>query len=310
MLVIVGLDGTPGADVALALVNDLSWPAATRFVFVTAYSGPEGLIGTVPEVGWFERESSATPRPDLLEALDGKAVPLRRRGHVVEVRAERGPAARVLIDAASVLMADLIVVGSRGRGQATSALLGSVSAEVVDHAPCPVLVARTATISRALVATDGSGSARMIPDILGRWGLLHDVPVDVVSVAPDPPAALDLLLAAVGPATAENHSRSAEVARHQDFADWTARRLAEYGWKTSAIVRLGEAANEIVTCAGLRRCDLIVTGSRGIGDLHRIISGSVAHDVLLHSRSSVLVMRGQVPARVRQPAMGAAAFAV
>jgi nucleotide-binding universal stress UspA family protein len=310
MLVIVGLDDSPGADVALALVSDLSWPRGTRFVFVTTYPGPEGFIGTIPEIGWFERESTATPRPDLLEALDAKAVPLRRRGHPVEVRAERGPAARVLIDAAAVLQADLIVVGSRGRGQTTSALLGSVSAEIVDHAPCPVLVARRAIVSRALVATDGSSSARMVPDILGRWDLMHEVPVDVVSVAPHPPVALDLLFATIGPAAKGVHSRAEEVTRHQEFADWTARRLSDYGWKTTAIVRVGDAANEIVTCAGLRRCDLIVTGSRGIGDLHRMISGSVAHDVLLHSDCSVLVMRGHVPARATKAVMSNAALAV
>jgi nucleotide-binding universal stress UspA family protein len=105
-------------------------------------------------------------------------------------------------------------------------------------------------------------------------------------------------------------SRVEEVTRHQEFADWTARRLVDYGWKTTAIVRVGDAASEIVTCAGLRGCDLIVTGSRGIGDLHRMITGSVAHDVLLHSHCSVLVMRGQVPARQARPVTSPAALAV
>ena len=57
--------------------------------------------------------------------------------------------------------------------------------------------------------------------------------------------------------------------------------------------------------------DLIVTGSRGLGDLQRMVSGSVAHDVLLHTGASVLVMRGQVhaAARERERATSTAAFA-
>ena len=39
--------------------------------------------------------------------------------------------------------ADLVVIGSRGRGNIKSALLGSVSSHVVHHAPCPVVVVKT-----------------------------------------------------------------------------------------------------------------------------------------------------------------------
>ena len=48
--------------------------------------------------------------------------------------------------------------------------------------------------------------------------------------------------------------------------------------------------------------DLIITGSRGLGDIRRLLTGSVAHDVLLHANVSVLVMRGVVheAARVRE----------
>lgn len=53
---------------------------------------------------------------------------------------EGSPADALLSAAAG---ADLLVVGNRGRGNITSALLGSVSSDVADHAPCPVVIVRT-----------------------------------------------------------------------------------------------------------------------------------------------------------------------
>ena len=54
----------------------------------------------------------------------------------------RGWPAEVLLNAAEG--ADLLVVGSRGRGGFTSALLGSVSQNCAHHATCPLLIIRTA----------------------------------------------------------------------------------------------------------------------------------------------------------------------
>ena len=66
-------------------------------------------------------------------ATDGAAP-----GVDVEYRIVEGPAAAAVIDAARD--AGLLVVGSRGRGGFAGLLLGSVSQQVVHHAPCPVVV--------------------------------------------------------------------------------------------------------------------------------------------------------------------------
>lgn len=58
----------------------------------------------------------------------------------VHARVAEGNPAQVLIDASDG--ADLLVVGSRGHGGFTEALLGSVSQHCVQHAHCPVVVIR------------------------------------------------------------------------------------------------------------------------------------------------------------------------
>jgi nucleotide-binding universal stress UspA family protein len=55
---------------------------------------------------------------------------------------KQGSPAEEIIAAAKKLKADLIVTGSHGRHGAEKFLLGSVSAKVVDHAPCSVLVVK------------------------------------------------------------------------------------------------------------------------------------------------------------------------
>jgi nucleotide-binding universal stress UspA family protein len=88
------------------------------------------------------------------------------------------------------------------------------------------------------------------------------------------------------------------LAQHAEIAEQVADELMELGWHSAATARVGDASQQIIEEGRAWRADLIVTGSRGIGTLHRLIGGSVSHDILMHARSSVLVVRGHVPARV------------
>jgi nucleotide-binding universal stress UspA family protein len=287
MRIVVGLDGSAPSLIAQQLVVSISWPAGTQFVFVTAHGG-------------HEHEWAAE--------LDRLAEPLRRAGHVVEVLVEAGQPGQLLREVANEGAADLVVVGSRGHGTAASALLGSVSAELADHCVCPVLVARTPQVTRALVAADGSRSANAIPHILAHWGILRGVPFDVISVASRSAASTDFLITAWAPSAPVGEAWTADddTVRHLQYAEGMVEQLAAAGIRASALVSHGDAARELVAGAAQLHSDLIITGSRGLGDLQRMITGSVAHNVLLHSHCSVLIMRGQVPARISEPVAVAA----
>ena len=187
---------------------------------------------------------------------------------------------------------------SGGRGPLTSMLLGSVSAEVVDHAACSVLVARGDHVSRLLIATDGSDAARAIPDLLGTWGVARGLAAEALSVAPLPERTFELLADVY--TLGQYHftdDRQELLDRHRRFAEQLAQQLAEHHIPATASVVAGDAAHEIIDAARRRGTDLIVTGTRGLHGLERVVLGSVARNVLLHAHCSVMVVRGVTTSR-------------
>jgi nucleotide-binding universal stress UspA family protein len=67
--------------------------------------------------------------------------------------------------------------------------------------------------------------------------------------------------------------------------------LARSGLKTDAMWVAGHSAQKIVKVASQKRPHLIVVGSRGLTGLNRFLLGGVSHQVVKHSRESVLVVR-------------------
>jgi nucleotide-binding universal stress UspA family protein len=205
----------------------------------------------------------------------------------------RGRPATAIIDDARRSAADLVVVGSRGHGTIASLVLGSVSAEVGDHAPCPVLVARGAAVSRLVIATDGSQPSRAAEDLVAGWPIFDGLPIDVVSVGdavrPWTSGIAPMFQRQARDVYAQELQAAIEAAERA--ASEAADRLRESGRDANAATRCGDAAAEIIDFAEDRQADLIVVGSRGRSAIAEIVLGSVVRNVLAASSSSVLVVR-------------------
>ena len=291
MKILLPLDGSPPSIIARDLVAGLPWADGTVVHLLVAYQLPidwAGGMGSTTD--WVDVEDST--RHTLEEELRTLGAPLTERGLAVELHVQRGRPATVITEAAHELGADLIVTGSRGRGQLRSMLLGSVAAEVAAHAPCPVLVARDANVHRLLVATDGSSHARLIPEWLERWGIFRGIPADVVAVSiPDGPAfELMVSLYTLGDERLANQRRELKAKSGAD-ADEMARRLTDVGVPATPHLHTGDVSAEILAAAQDRGADLIVTGSRGLDTIERLLLGSVARNVLMHAGCSVLIVR-------------------
>jgi nucleotide-binding universal stress UspA family protein len=83
-----------------------------------------------------------TGRESAQELVTKIAEQLRGEGLKVTTSVVRGDARGKIVDVASKWKADLIVIGSHGRGGLGRFLMGSVSSAVVRHAPCSVHVVR------------------------------------------------------------------------------------------------------------------------------------------------------------------------
>jgi nucleotide-binding universal stress UspA family protein len=134
--IVVGVDGSPSSMAALrwavlqaeltgcAVEAVTAWRLPSRYGFAAVTDGATDFEGDARKILADALNEVSSVEPDVVI-----------RSLVVE-----GHPAEVLVRAACG--ADMLVVGSRGYGGFTGALLGSVSHYCVHHAPCPVLVIR------------------------------------------------------------------------------------------------------------------------------------------------------------------------
>jgi nucleotide-binding universal stress UspA family protein len=131
----VGFDGSPEASEALHAGAELGRRGGATLRVVRA----------VPPIDYGYRGAWLPAEPDLLrslheqsqrqldDALEALAAELRAEGRVID-----GDPVTVLLEEAGEGI-DLLMVGSRGYGRLRGVLLGSVSAELIRSAPCPVM---------------------------------------------------------------------------------------------------------------------------------------------------------------------------
>lgn len=143
MNIILGVDGSPCSTVAVEFVKHMTWPAGTRVEVVRAIP-PVNVV--VPEVHPVRSSSLDVVWRNLLveghKYVEDVSCELLGRGLTIDSTVIEDDPRDALLDAARKSGADLLVVGSHGRSGLAKLLMGSVSAHVVAHAPCSVLVVR------------------------------------------------------------------------------------------------------------------------------------------------------------------------
>jgi nucleotide-binding universal stress UspA family protein len=135
--IVVGIDGSPASVRALEFAIEEARLRGAQVKAVAAWHVPAAAYDT----GWvpvsvdptdFEKITRATLDETLAHARVAQSgvevVPVMREGQAADVLVEEARDA------------DLLVVGSRGRGGFKGLLLGSVSQQCAHHAHCPVAI--------------------------------------------------------------------------------------------------------------------------------------------------------------------------
>jgi nucleotide-binding universal stress UspA family protein len=131
--VIVAYDGSAGARAALERAAAVAGGEGASLTLVESTAKTSAPV--LPEIPPEEADAGARARKSLEQAVGALDPELSASSWVVG-----GPPAAGILAVADEIKADLIVTGSRGRGQVASALLGSTATELVQQASCDVLV--------------------------------------------------------------------------------------------------------------------------------------------------------------------------
>jgi nucleotide-binding universal stress UspA family protein len=138
--ILVAIDGSEHAQRALSEAIDLAKLSNARLTVMTVHQRPSTLLVGGPVVPPVDMRSlDEALRQEHEQLLEGAIEQVPQDVSVVRVLAQGSPASAI-VEQARRDGSDLIVLGSRGRGEVASMLLGSVSHQVLQRSAAPVLV--------------------------------------------------------------------------------------------------------------------------------------------------------------------------
>ena len=207
------------------------------------------------------------------------------------VEVVRGPTSGALLNLAAG-HASMVVVGSRGMGGFRGLLLGSVSRQLCEHAPCPVTVVRhlprDGQVRLDTIAVGVDGSAHATRALVQAADLAERTGARIIAVHAAAPGA-------VPDTTVEPVATSGR--RLEDLLEEWCAPLHERGLDDhETVVAEGDARTALLDVAEERGADLVVVGSRGLGPVSKLVLGSVASSLIQHSHIPVTVVP-RVPER-------------
>jgi nucleotide-binding universal stress UspA family protein len=136
--IVVGTDGSPGAEAAVRKVIELAQGSGATVHLVCAFPAPSAL----ERIGMTARQETTDLRGVAYDVLARDERRFTEAGFEIEKHAREGDPANAIIDVATEQKADMIAVGARGTTGLRRFMLGSVSSKLTHHAPTSLLIVR------------------------------------------------------------------------------------------------------------------------------------------------------------------------
>lgn len=280
--VIVGVDGSASSAAALDWATHHAAVRHRPLVLVNGAGDPSSasrFIGT--------ETARQLLRHDARQITDEALGVVRKVAPTLDVQVTTP-----LHDARQVLLgladrASLVVVGTRGRGPLGTLLLGSVSAALAEHAPCPVAVVRAETHDTpecrapVVVGVDGGTTSQAALEMAFDLASTEHRPLRVVHSWSDTDLFVDRSSYEQQLARADSHERllaEAIAGFAEKYPDVTVTRHVPDTSPIQSLVTLSHQAA------------MVVVGSRGLTGLKAVL-GSVSRDVVERAACTVVVAR-------------------
>ncbi len=282
--IVVGVDGSPSSERALDWAIEQA--GLEHRPLTLAHGVGPGHTAWMDQSGFDHRLVLDAMHEDARAVLDAARAQVTQRAPALEVHEVLR-----LADPRQTLFelseeAEMVVVGSRGRGPVSTLLLGSVSVAVVRHASCPVVVLRPLNRGevRRGVLVGADGTARSLPtlEFAYRQASLRNLPLTVMHCFWDArSAAAGSGLVGAGGVDLEDERRvlaESVSGMGEKFPEVHVTTELARGMADDCLIRAGQ------------RMDMVVVGSHLKHPTSGALYGSVAAAVVEHASCIVAVV--------------------